>query len=45
MGGGDREREAGGEREGGGARPGRQAGRGPSPRARKFDDFEDDIPF
>lgn len=43
MGGGDREREPGGEREGGARAPSKPAGAKPS--GSKFDDFEDDIPF
>ena len=43
MGGGDRDREAGGEREGA-ARPAGKPAAG-KPAGSKFDDFEDDIPF
>jgi single-strand DNA-binding protein len=43
MGGGDRDRDAGGEREGGG-KPAAKPAAG-KPAGSKFDDFEDDIPF
>jgi single-strand DNA-binding protein len=43
MGGGDRDRDSGGEREGG-SRPAAKPSGG-KPAGSKFDDFEDDIPF